>query len=277
MQAEQLIEKVKHFPPLDDTITKVLAICDDPNASLAQLTEVIQSDPLTMANILKGANNPGYDFNKKITNISQAISLFGMESIKSFALATFLEKIQDINLSPYNVDTKQFKTLTQAQNAFVTNWYKGNKQILDTVTLASYIMESGKIIIAKTLIETFSQNIFADNIKEANTLQDVSNIEKEIFDMSSEEVSAALLKKWKFPEPVYQSILYSINPKNAPKEFTTYANILYVTKLIINIHNFDTKNSLKEAVDIVKKYNLNPNKFIKTYKQYIHNNELAMV
>ena len=60
MTTEMILEKVKAFPPLDDTVTKVMAVCNDINGSIGDLAKVVQNDPMTTANILKAANSPLY-------------------------------------------------------------------------------------------------------------------------------------------------------------------------------------------------------------------------
>jgi HD-like signal output (HDOD) protein len=265
----EILEKIESFPVLDDTVTKVVDICEDENASLMDLSKVIQSDPLTSANILKAANNPIYDFDREIKNISQAVSLFGMESIKSFALATFVQKMSDIDLSPYFIDAKTFIDISQRQNAFVANWFKGDKKSLDALMLPSYVLEIGKIIFSKAVIDTSSQIIFSAQIYGASKQSELTTIEEDIFEFNNESITALLLKKWGFPSSVYDIIHYMHNPQEAPSEIIKYSQILQIVKTVINTQGFDQRSSLEEALALVDKYELNQEKFIEVYKKQI--------
>jgi HD-like signal output (HDOD) protein len=261
MDIEEIINKIESFPALDDTVSKIVDICDDPNASLLDLIKVIQQDPMTMANILKAANNPIYNFNKEIRNVAQAVSLFGMESIKSFALLTFITKMSDIDLSPYNMDTAEFYELTQKQNAFIATWYKEDKKALETLIFASHVMESGKILFSQLINESFAQCIFSENIEGISMIEELSEIEKMIFNASSEEVCALLLEKWKFSPNIYEPIRYIFDVENAPDIYKKNALILKVIKIILNKQGFDEEQNYQKAFEIVKKYNLNPKSF----------------
>ena len=66
MTRDLILEKVKAFPPLDDTVSKVMAICNDENGSVGELAKVVQADPMTMANILKAANSPLYGLAERL-------------------------------------------------------------------------------------------------------------------------------------------------------------------------------------------------------------------
>ncbi len=268
MSATIIIDKVKAFPSLDETVKQVIEVCNDPRSSLMDLSQVIQQDPMTMLNILKSANSPLYNFNSNITDIAQAVNLFGMETIKSFALSTFIQKMEHVNITPYKLNPKTLINVSQRQNAFVTSWFKGDKEALDILTLSSYIMETGKIILSDVIIESSAQRMFTTHLDDIKTQKDLVLYEKAIFDLSHEEVSAQLLKKWGFAPAIYDSIRYMNNPQNAPKAIAKYAQILQVVKIMVNTHKFDKKTSLEEAVSLVKEHNLNPKQFVSTYKRH---------
>ncbi|HIP58972.1 MAG TPA: HDOD domain-containing protein, partial [Campylobacterales bacterium] len=153
MTTESILEKVKAFPPLDDTVTKVMAVCNDVNGSIGDLAKVVQNDPMTTANILKAANSPLYGFSREIKGITQAVSIFGMDTVKGFAFSSFLQKKPDLNLEPYGIDTRDFASISEQQNAFVVKWLKGKKEMLDILSLTSFLMEVGKIVLASVVVE----------------------------------------------------------------------------------------------------------------------------
>jgi len=269
MSAEIILDKVESLPALSDNVNKILDICDNPNSSLADLIDAIKQDPLTVTNILKAANSPDYGFNQEITDITKAVTLFGMVSIKGFVMASFMQGLEEVDLSPYNLDSKSFIDIVQKQNAFVTGWYQTDKEMLDSLSMISHLMEIGKIILSKVVIETSSQKLFAYHINNTSSLLELVQVEREIFDLSHEEVAAQLMQKWGFSPKVYKPLLYISNPDKAPDKFKKQAYILHVVKTIINSHNFDKKQNLAKAVTLVKKHHLKPESFVSTYKQHM--------
>ncbi len=267
MSAEIVLEKVASLPSLSDNVKKILNICDDPNSSFSDLVEAIKTDPLITINILKAANAQEYGFKEDITDIAQAVVMFGMISIKGFVISNFIQSLEETDLSPYNLDANSFIHIVRKQNAFVANWYHQDKKILNTLFMLSHLMEIGKIILSNVVIETSSQKLFADHIKETKTLQEMTKMEKEIFDLSHEEVAAILMKKWGFSPKIYNPLQYISTPYQSPKQYRRETLILHVTKLIINAHNFDRKQNLTAAIAIVKKHRLRPESFVAAYKQ----------
>ncbi len=268
MSAEVILEKIEALPALSENVNRILDICNDSNSSLADLTEAVKEDPLISTNILKAANAPEYGYTQEIRDVSQAVTLFGMVSIMGFVMASFLQELEDVNLSPYNLDARSFMELTRKQNAFVTHWFKHDKQMLDSLALSSHLMEIGKIVLANVVIDTSSQKLFAYHTDKTESLSHLVKMEEEIFDLNHEEVTAKLLQKWGFSEEIYQPLRFTSKPAKVSGKYRKQTLALFVTKTLINAHNFDRKRNLARAVAVVKKYNLAPEAFVKTYKAF---------
>ena len=269
MSAEIILDKIEALPALSDSVNHILDICDSPDSALNDLIEAVREDPLVSANILKAANAPEYGYKKEIRDVGQAVTLFGMVSMKGFVMATFIQGLEEIDFSPYNLDGVTFMELIRKQNAFVTQWYQHDKERLERLALTSHLMEIGKIILSRVVIDTSSQKLFAHHIESAGSLLEMIRIEKEIFDLTHEEVSAELITKWGFSEAIYAPLRHISQPGKSPQAHRKETLILYVTKLLINAHNFDKKQNLANAIAIVKKYNLAPEAFVKTYKSFV--------
>ena len=84
---ETILKEIKQLPPLPDTAMKIEAIYQDPNSNFQDMVKVIETDALLTADILKAANSPLYGFSREITSLSQAVGLFGMGTVRGFALA----------------------------------------------------------------------------------------------------------------------------------------------------------------------------------------------
>jgi len=185
MTKDMILEKVKAFPPLDDTVAKVMAICNDENGSVGELAKVVQSDPMTMANILKAANSPLYGFSREIKSVSQAVSIFGMDTVKGFAFSSFLQKKLDLDLSPYGMKKDQFTDVTEKQNAFAVKWFQKKRAMLDTLALTSFLMEMGKIVLANIVIEHGKADEFKAHAAKVTSLEELEALEKQVFGISN--------------------------------------------------------------------------------------------
>ena len=264
MTKDTILEKVKAFPPLDDTVAKVMAICNDDNGSVSELAKVVQADPMTMANILKAANSPLYGFSREIKSVSQAVSIFGMDTVKGFAFSSFLQKKMDLNLMPYGIKSEDFTTMTEKQNAFAIKWFQKKRAMLDTLALTSFLMEMGKIVLANIVVEEEKGEEFKSYVDKTSTLLQLENLEKQVFGISNEEVTAIIFKEWNFDNIMCDSIKYLNHPENACEDARPYAQALQIIKTLIPISGETTDKEIAAATALAEKYNLNIEEFHET-------------
>ncbi len=261
MTKELILEKVKAFPPLDDTVSKVMAICNDENGSVGELAKVIENDPMTMANILKAANSPLYGFSREIKSITQAVSIFGMDTVKGFAFSSFLQKKLDLNLTAYGIDEKEFIAITERQNALTQNWFKGDKKMLEVLSLTSFLMEMGKIVLSNILVEKGKDQEFKALALQCCTIDELEKLEIEVFGMSNEEVTSVVFEEWNFDETMVNAIKYLHHPENAPQNIQPYSKALKVVKTAISTINYDQEKTTQMAIELCEHYSLDAQKF----------------
>ena len=269
MSAEIVLEKIEALPALSNKVQEIIDICDNPNSSLAELCNAIEADPLLTTNILKSANCSHRQLEQPVTDIRKAVTLFGMDSIKGFILSDFITKLEKCDLSPYNLDTGHFMEILRQQHTFTTEWYAEEKKTYSALAMISHLMEVGKIFLSQVIIETSSQKLFAYHIAQTTNLHELLRMEKEIFDITHEEVAAELMRKWGFDNNICIPLAHIGTPESAPEEYRKTARILNVVKSVVDAQHFDRRQNLSHAVQLVKRHHLKPETFVKTYKMFI--------
>ena len=215
---EQINKKIGSIPPLDDTVVKIQQGWTNPNSSINELIQVAGTDPILTANILKSANSPLYGFSREINSISHAISLFGMVTIKGFALVSAFKKSMKIDLSPYCLPNQKFLDICTLQSALMLHWYsKVDRELLQLLLPAAFMMELGKVILANVAIEEEKKEKFAELVGKASSA-DIHQIEIDFFGMASEDVTAKIFVKWNLEIEGADAIKYSYAPEDAPKQ-----------------------------------------------------------
>jgi len=258
-----ILNKIKALPPLDETIIKIQSICSDKNSSLNDLIETVEGDPMLTANILKSSNSPLYGFSREIKNISHAVSLFGMATVRGFALSSTIKQNIKIDLSPYNLTNNKFLDISVAQSALMFNWYsKVNRDMLDILVPASFLMEVGKIIIAHEIIEQNLVERFTKGIAQSNSYLDISKLEKELVGYNDKEITAKIFEQWNLETELVEAIYYSDNPSEASKHIEPYALALQVIKTCINVFGQLKKEQINFALELLNNNNLDKNIFL---------------
>ncbi len=261
---ESLIRRVKNFPPLDETVVKIQEIANKKDSSIKELTEVVEKDPMLTANILKATNSPMYGFSREIKSIQQAISLFGMATIKGFALSSTMQNNIKIDLSPYNLTKEQFLNTSLTQNALMFAWYsRVNRSMLDILMPASFLLEIGKIILAEELKEENKAEDFSKDIQDKKTAYEISELEENYLNINSEEMTAAILKHWNLDPKMVNAIKYSMEIEKADENIKPYCVALNIVKNAVNSNSKFEKEGLQDAYKTIEKYDLDKEKFMK--------------
>ena len=233
---DSILKRIKALPPLDDTILKIQRICVDKNSSLADLVKVVESDPMLTANILKSSNSPLYGFSREIKNISHAISLFGMATVRGFALSSAIKQNIKINLTPYNITNNDFLEISTLQSSLMFQWYsKVNRSMLDILQPASFMMEVGKILIANELLDQGKDSNFKKTLLTINTPLQLSELEKEYVGFCNEEITAKIFEQWNLETELVESIQFSNDNDAASEHIKPFAQALNIVKSCVNI------------------------------------------
>ena len=229
-----IIDSIKSLPPLSTTIIEVNKINADENSTIHDMAKAIEHDPMIIANILKTANSPLYGFAREIKNVVQAVSLFGMSMTRSIALGNSIRKLLNVDMQPYGVTSEKFAHISSMQATLMFKWYKKiDRKKADKLYLATFLQETGKILIASSVIQDDEAISFASEAENSNNL---AMVEKSYVDVTCGEVTALVFEHWGFDTEFIDMIKYSDNPSAAPDSIKEYSTALNIVKTIIPIN-----------------------------------------
>ncbi len=85
---EQFIQEASMLPPIPETAQKALAIIRDPETNAADLADILASDQVLAARVLRWANSAYYGMESRIVTVRQAIVILGMNVIQELVMAS---------------------------------------------------------------------------------------------------------------------------------------------------------------------------------------------
>ncbi|MDH4945099.1 HDOD domain-containing protein [Sulfurimonas sp. C5] len=257
---EEILKKIKQLPPLPESAMQIEAVYQNPDSTFNDMVKILEKDPLLTADILKAANSPLYGFSREINAISQAVGLFGMGTVRGFALASIVKKSFILDLSPYEISDEMFSTLSKKQHALVTGWcLKKENKLMGVLSPAAFLVEIGKVIIAQQIIADSKQTEFLEAM---TRLQNVEAAEREIVGADTPEVSASIFSQWKFEPNLVDVIGHCENPDEAENEdMKRAAKILHVVRVTVPINGVVTDESVAAAKELIAKYGLDLESF----------------
>jgi HD-like signal output (HDOD) protein len=253
---QKLLEQIDHIPSLPESVLAVEKVYATADSSVADLAKVIEKDPFLVTNLIKIANSPLYGFSRKVSSVQQISSLFGREAVRGFVMSIGANSCFDIDLSPYGISKEAYQKRAISMNAMVVNWAcKIDKRMAELLAPASFLIDTGKIIISKYIKE----NHQTQNFKEALSKHQNSILaELEVVGSKGIDVTATLFNHWNFDPDLVHLIRFSDNPEDAHDDDTF--NLAVHLKVITTLVGEDgevTNDTIKEAYALAKEYEMN--------------------
>jgi len=257
---EDILKKIKQLPPLPESVMQIEAVYQDPDATFNDMVKILEQDPLLTADILKAANSPLYGFSREINAISQAVGLFGMGTVRGFALASIVKKSFALDLTPYGISNDMFSELSKKQHGLTTAWcLRKENRLMSVLSPAAFLVEIGKVLIAQQIILDNKEEAFTQALEELDTIE---SAEREITGTDTPEVSSIIFKHWKFEETLIDVIEHCQNPQNAKNENNQKAaKILHVVRVAVPLNGMITDESIAKAKELIKTYGLDMQSF----------------
>ncbi len=261
MTYESMIKNIDDMPPLSDIarVMQSLYASGVENVDVKKLTRMIESDVMLTANVLKMINSPYYGFKNRISSVSQAVALFGIQKIYALVINFAMSKQLKANTAIYGFNNAQFNEMCILQSSLMMQWY-ATVDIRSTHILAAIalIMESGKIIVSK---ELHASDYLEEYRKGFLACTNIQEFEKEFLDTTSYYLSSILFEHWNL-EPIYVRVLKALDSLEECDAVTRkYANAIDVVRTAINLKEVLTDQSIEKASKKVKEMGLDSEGF----------------
>ena len=109
----QEVEQIGALPTLPEIPMKILRLVADEESSMAEIANVIETDPSLSVNILKVCNSPYYGVREKIASLKLALSILGLNEI-----INIVTSISIIRLFPANRRSGGFNRIKFWRHSF---------------------------------------------------------------------------------------------------------------------------------------------------------------
>jgi HD-like signal output (HDOD) protein len=256
--SKKIISEISNLPVYPENIMKLDRILDGKDIHLSRAAAVIERDPTLTAELLKVINSAQYFLPQKVKNILNAVSLIGINGLKSLLLSLGAKKILD------EIYGKQEQLWEHAYRCafYATMIAKDNNKndLIDDVYICGILHDIGEIVIRSIDSDLTSQIVeFCEN---KGITGDI--IEQLAMGCSHAKIGSQILHKWNFPEVIVSTVEYVDQPILSPPEWKDIVEIVYMANRYAMLHE---KRILISSIDleIFKNYNLNSAKTIQIY------------
>lgn len=198
------IKYCRRLPTLPAVALQLVDLANDPSATLSRFGKVIERDPALVSNLLRVANSPFYGHGRAVTNLSQALSLLGLDTTISLALNFALrgprsrQRDFDFQIGSY---WRRSLLTALASRAIATELHETQPE---DFFVAGLLQDIGVLVMDALLGDTY-----AILHAKSSSHEDLLKRETIAFDFNHAEAGARVLRDWQLPEAICSSVLLS--------------------------------------------------------------------
>jgi putative nucleotidyltransferase with HDIG domain len=193
-----MIRDTKTLPTLPGIIAKLGTMADSNRASASEMARVVSSDQVLSAKVLRLVNSAFYGFPGRVSTVSNALILLGVNVVKSLAITSSIFDIMEKNvvgLWEHSMGT-----------AVAANALSKTLKIPDAeeTSTAALLHDIGKVIIKIKLEKDFDQLTMLMDEKGYSMLE----AERELLATDHAEIGGWLAGSWLLPEKLIEPIAF---------------------------------------------------------------------
>jgi HD-like signal output (HDOD) protein len=253
-----ILAQIDSLPPLPQTVIYIEEFKRKEDKSPAELAKIVGKDPLILSTLLKVSNSAMFGFKKKIETSQMAVSLLGVNFTISLALGSAIKNLVETSLEAYGAKTDTY--LETAGQAVIIATRLANlidSSLKERVLLPTFLLETGKFVIARILKEKNLTEKFYADVKD--TL-DIASVEKKYLGTSTSFITAAIFQKWGLSDSLVEDIRYVDEPSHVENKSLEVSQIIHIANLVCNIAQPFKQESIENALAYAKKYDIQPEK-----------------
>jgi len=208
-----LIEQLKYcktLPTLPSVALRLIDLAEEESSTLTDFAEIVKFDPALVGKLLRCANSPFYGQWRKVSSLSDAIGLMGLNATISLSLSFSLRGLSpdDGALGETHFWMRSLLTALAARTIAIQLREAQPEDFL----LSGLLQDIGVLAMA-SMFGTPYVALYKEAGQHGNLLKQ----EVALYGMDHADVGAQLLKQWRLPERIYESVQVShlVRPSTA--------------------------------------------------------------
>lgn len=245
IQIEDLVRDVEQLASLPDAVIRANELIDSNEADVEDIAEVVALEPALTAQLLKLVNSAFYSFPSQIDTISRAITIIGMNELRSLILSASAVDIFS-KIAPDSIDMDDF-WFRSVYVGLAAKQVSGDRRTAEQMFLMGLLHDVGRIILFSQAPEAAEQILTAAKQSDKHYYQ----VEQEVLGFTSAEVSAQLLKNWGLGDSLWKPIS-QMNQQDPDSDVLKQASQLHLAVRLADCTEPALKSINKEAVTAVQ-------------------------
>jgi putative nucleotidyltransferase with HDIG domain len=196
--------------------------------NLSAIGDVIQKDPDLTARLLRLANSPFFGFANRLSTVTEAVSLLGIQQIQDMIMASsVLEQFKGVPDQFVNKDSFWRHSLAVGITARLLAMERRLPKP-DKFFVAGLLHDVGRLVLLSQAAE-WAQAVFGLYQRERLLLRDA---EKKILGYDHQQIAAELLQYWSYPPVLIQAVACHHTPWQSAARLE--ATVVHIADHLVN-------------------------------------------
>lgn len=186
----------------------ILNLMQQDDVTINEITHVIKADPALSGRLIKFANSVRFGASRSIVSISEAVMMIGMPMVRQLVLGfSVLSNFRGGKCSAFNYEEFWSRSLATA----IANQALSARThtVAEETFTCGLLSDIGSLAMATLFPEKFANLLLAAGGMQPD---EMVSLERELFATDHNEMTAALLKEWGFPQLLIEVVFHHENP-----------------------------------------------------------------
>ncbi|MEM7272272.1 MAG: diguanylate cyclase [Actinomycetota bacterium] len=195
ISAPDVIARFDDLPTLAPVAVEVLRLAEDDDASMSDITDVIETDPGLTLRLMRLANSAAYNRGTEVTTVNRAAIVLGLRTLKLVTLGFSLVA----NLNSSEVDTALLWRRSLVSSVLARRFaLDRNPVTADDAFVAGMLANTGKLALAE-------EPAYVEALQRCG-MWIRPHQEKELLGLTSDEVTVGMLTNWGLPDVLVTAV-----------------------------------------------------------------------
>lgn len=203
INARRLFKEISDLPTIPAIVSKVVSLLDNNEANPDEIADLILSDQVLAARVIRVVNSPLYRTNNSISSVKRALLFLGFKSVREMILTSYF--VEGFKNKEQPFDMKMFWMHSFSVGAISRRIAKlVDYPDIEKAYLVGILHDIGKVFLGHYCKEEYGHML--TNIR--NTSYTTYEAEYEFFATTHCEVGLCLAQRWNFPSVYCDVISY---------------------------------------------------------------------
>ena len=234
------------LPTLPDAALKIRKIINTPGVGSTEIIEIVQTDPVLSARLIKVANSPLYGTWRETKTVRDAIRRLGLENTRNLSFSLSVKQLFHAKTAMIKKQVRSVydESVGVSALAYVIARHRAKHLDPEQALLAGLVQNLGIIPILKYVDEN------------PQLVKNIKMLDKSLINLRM-PISTLLLDQWNFGEDFLKVVEQAENWNRDTGEAIDYADVVIASRLIYLNKKELLNNSVSlENLPLMKKLNL---------------------